>query len=158
MDWTKLTGGQSAAVVGRALLMTLALAGACCFGCAQPADSAQGSVSTATSTNQQLSSDAVSWREASEHVGETVSIYGPVVSINHESTDERQRTYVDLGLPYPDTKRLTMIVEDADKGAFPDEIDALYADKTLNITGEIYQYEGSNYIAVTSPSQVQVLG
>lgn len=145
-------------MAGRALLMALALAGTCCFGCAKPADSTQDSTSTATSTNQQLPSDAVSWREASEHVGETVSIYGPVVSINHESTDERQRTYVDLGLPYPDTKRLTMIVEDADKGAFPDEIDALYADKTLCVTGEIYQHEGSNYIAVTSPSQVQVLG
>jgi hypothetical protein len=158
---------------GRALIavVVLALAGALCCGCAaQPqASSASESASTSESASQstsagasasselQLPADAISWEEASSHVGETVTVYGQVVEIDKDSDAKGQPTYFDLGVAFPDPSRTTMVIDEEDMDAFSDSPETAYAGKTICVTGEIYQHEGVNYVKVTSPSQVQVL-
>jgi hypothetical protein len=163
---------------GRALIavVVFALAGALCCGCAaQPqassasesantsqsasaSESASQSTSAGTSTGElQLPADAISWEEASSHVGETVTVYGQVVEIDKDSDTKGQPTYFDLGVAFPDPSRTTMVIDEEDMDAFSDSPETAYAGKTICVTGEIYQHEGVNYVKATSPSQVQVL-
>lgn len=102
-------------------------------------------------------SGAIPWQDAAQHVGETVTVYGPVAEIDYASTSDGQPTFIDLGAAYPDPNRVTMVIWGEDRGNFPDAPEALYAGKTLYVTGEIYLYRGVCNIEVTSPSQVKVL-
>ena len=100
---------------------------------------------------------AISWQEASQHIGETVSVYGPVVDADYAESSNGQPTFIDLGAAYPDASRVTLVVWGENRGAFPDAPESMYAGKTLCVTGEIYVYNDACNIKVTSPSQVQVM-
>lgn len=100
---------------------------------------------------------AISWQDASAHVGETVTVYGSVADVEYASESDGQPTFIDLGVAYPDTSRVTMVIWGEDRAAFPESPEAMYTGKTLCVTGEVYLYEGVCYIRVTSSSQVQVI-
>lgn len=100
---------------------------------------------------------AIPWQEASQHIGETVTVYGQVADVEYASSSNGQPTFIDLGAAYPDASRVTMVIWGEDRGAFPNSPESLYAGKTLCVTGEIYVYNDACNIKVTSPSQVSVL-
>lgn len=100
---------------------------------------------------------AIGWQEAASHIGETVTIYGPVVKINYESSVNGRPTYLDIGVAYPDKSGITAIIWGEDRFRFSDSPEALYEGKTVCVTGELYIYNGQCDIKVTSPDQIQVL-
>lgn len=106
---------------------------------------------------QDVPEGAIPWQEASRHIGETVTIYGPVADAEFADTSSGQPTFIDLGAAYPDKNRVSMVVWGEDRDAFPEAPESMYAGCTICVTGEIYIYNDVCNIKVTSPSQVQVM-
>ena len=100
---------------------------------------------------------AISWQQASNHIGEVVKIFGPVKSTKYASTSNGSPTFLDLGATYPNTSRVTITIWGRNRSAFSNAPEKLYSGKTLCVTGEVYLYKGVCNIEVTSPSQITVL-
>lgn len=143
----------------------LTLAGSLCAGCAQaPQATETTSDAQVASTGQEatdatssIPADAIAWEEASQHIGETVTIVGPVVSTDHDKAQDTDATFLDLGLAYPDPSRFSVTIYDTDQNAFPQDPQLMYANKTISVTGKVYQHEEVCYINVSSPSQIEIM-
>lgn len=104
-----------------------------------------------------LPENAVDWLMTSQHVGETVSIYGPVVDSEYASTSNGQPTFLDLGTFYPDPDRVSIVIWGKNRSNFSPSPEALYEGKRICVTGEVYVYDGVCNIEVTSPDQIKIL-
>lgn len=113
----------------------------------------------ATTDGAGIPAGAISWEEASSHVGERVSVYGEVKAWDYRSESNGRPTYIDIGTAYPDKNRVTVVVWEEDRDAFPGIADNTgYVGRTICVTGEIYEYNGVCNIKAESPSQIEVLG
>lgn len=100
---------------------------------------------------------AISWQEASQHIGELATVCGTVVDTNYASSSNGAPTFLDLGAAYPNESRVSVVIWGENRSAFPEAPEALYAGQTICVTGVIYVYNDVCNIEVASPSQVQVL-
>lgn len=107
--------------------------------------------------NSSLPSNAISWLMAPEHIGESASVYGLVVDSEFADSSNGQPTFLDLGAPYPDKDRVTVVIWGDSRSAFTAPPEALYKDKTICVTGDIYIYDDVCNIEVTSPDQIIVV-
>lgn len=111
----------------------------------------------APSEQTMIPDDAIPWQEASQHIGENATVYGPVVDAEYAATSNGRPTFIDLGSAYPETNRVTVVVWDEDRSAFPEAPESMYSGCTICVTGSIYYYNNACNIKVTSPSQIRVL-
>ena len=105
-----------------------------------------------------LLADAISWDKASSHVGETVTLYGPVEGAKYASTSNGQPTFLDIGADYPDKNRLSITIWGKNRGAFSPSPEESYDGKTICVTGKVYIYNGVCNVEATSPDQIKVIG
>ena len=110
-----------------------------------------------TKRAQAVPSGAITWQEASQHIGERVTVCGPVADADYYETSNGQPTFIDLGAAYPDASRVTVIIWGENRGAFPEPPEKMYGGKTVCVTGVSYLYNGVCNIEVTSPDQVQII-
>lgn len=99
---------------------------------------------------------AIDWKQAQSHVGESITVCGPVANANYAQAVNGRPTYLDLGVAYPDRGGISVIIWGQDRGKFSDAPEIAYQGKTVCVTGEPYMYDGRCYIKVTSPSQIQI--
>lgn len=104
-----------------------------------------------------LSDGVLDWSQATAHVGETVTIQGPVKSTKYASGSDGAPTFLDIGASYPDENRVTVTIWGEDRSGFSSAPEELYRGQTIQVTGEIYLYEGTCHIEVSSPTQISVL-
>lgn len=104
-----------------------------------------------------IPADAVSWQEASSHVGETVTLCGPVVGAEYASASNGSPTFLDVGASYPDGGRLSVTIWGEDRSNFPEPPERAYEGETVLVTGEVYRYDGVCHVEVSSPSQITIL-
>lgn len=109
------------------------------------------------SSQLKIPDSAIGWAEASQHVGETVSIYGSVAGSTYASTSNGQPTYIDIGVAYPDINRVSIVVWGEDRGNFSPSPEDMCLGKTICVTGEVYIYNDACNIKVVSPSQIQIM-
>lgn len=112
---------------------------------------------TAGNSSNVIPNGAINWSEAGKYVGQTKTFYGTVVETNFASSSKGMPTFLDIGVAYPDVKRLSLVVWGEDRGNFSGSLESLYKGKTIAVTGEVYKYDGINRIEVSSPSQIKVL-
>ena len=98
---------------------------------------------------------AIEWTDAPAHVGETVTVRGPIVGVEYAEASEGSPTFIDMGAAYPDTSRVTVVVWGADRESFPYPPETIPVGETFLVTGEIYLYEDACYIKATSPEQIE---
>ena len=129
-------------------------------------DSAQSKSSTSSSPlkesdtedRQETSSqpaDAISWKDAGDYVGESVTIYGPVKGTKVAKSSKGQPTFIDIGASYPSTDRVTCVIWSENRGSFPSSPEVYYKGKNIRVTGTLYVYNGGLNIEVSSPSQIE---
>ena len=106
-------------------------------------------------TVAETTQEALLWNEAINHIGERATVYGPVISTHYASTSKGQPTFLNIGKPYPDPDRFTVVIWGENRSNFPQAPEILYANKTLYITGLIIEYKGVAEIEVVSPSQIE---
>lgn len=102
--------------------------------------------------------DAISWKDAGDYVGETVTIKGKIAEVNYSPESNGSPVFIDLGEAYPASGRVTLTIweEDQDKfDASPNNMDSLYpVGSTITVTGEIQTYGDAYSIDVRNPSQI----
>ena len=116
-----------------------------------------GSGSSTSGGASGIPDGAIEWTEASSHIGEIVTVHGPVKDSSFLNESNEQPTYIDIGAAYPDGSRVSMVVWGEDRGNFPGEPESMYLGKTVCVTGELYAYDNATYVKVASPDQVKVL-
>ena len=99
---------------------------------------------------------AIDWSEAKNHIGETVTVYGPVVRTKYASSSKGGPTFLDIGLSHPDTNRMDVIIYAESRGNFSGAPENMYSGKTIFVTGKVKLYDGVPEIIVSSESQIQI--
>ncbi len=112
--------------------------------------------STATSpvTNAKwlpATGNVISWSQASNYVGQYVTVEGTVVYTFFSSTST---TFLDFH--YPFQGYFHAIIFASDLSSFSFSPSSFYLNKDVRITGTIQLYNGDPEIVVSSPSQIEV--
>ena len=134
----------------------------------KPANSDNGTNATSKNSEKSKSSSSlpkaksipgkvIEWSKASQHVGETVTLYGPVVGSEYASTSNGKPTFLDIGADYPSKNRLSITIWGKNRSAFSTPPEKLYEGKTIAVRGKVYLYDGVCNIEVTSPDQITIL-
>ncbi len=93
---------------------------------------------------------AIDWSEAGKHVGETVTVTGPVKGTHAAGS----RLVLNVGKDYPAADRFTILMPAADDDAgSPDD---LYVGKTVTVTGQVSLYRKVPEIVVKAAADVTV--
>jgi hypothetical protein len=109
------------------------------------------------SSKPQIPDGAIKWTKAGKHVGETVTVYGPVKGSKYASTSNGEPTYIDIGASYPDSSRVSIVVWGEDRGSFSGSPEDMYLGETIAVTGEVYTYSDACNIEVSDPSQIRIV-
>ena len=96
----------------------------------------------------------IPWDKAHSYYGEYKTVCGKVVDSNYASTTSGQPTFLNIGRPYPDPKRFTVIIWGRNRGNFPSSPDNYYYAKSICVKGLIENYKGSAQIEAKSSSQI----
>jgi DNA/RNA endonuclease YhcR with UshA esterase domain len=138
-----------------ALLMGLAFVGGACRTGenAAPVTSNGGGSSATTSA---CGFAPLSWQDAGAHVGDRATVKGAVVDANYASSSNGKPTFLNVGKPYPDPARFTVLIWGENRDSFPKAPEVAYKGRTICVTGLIATYQGSPEILVDSPSQITI--
>src|SRR5271163_3849637 len=97
-------------------------------------------------------SSKITARESKDHVGETQTVCGKVVSTRYASGSKGQPTFLNLDEPYP-KEIFTILIWGDDRSKFGTP-ETAYHDNTARVTGKITSYRGTPEIVVTAPNQI----
>jgi len=104
-----------------------------------------------------LAAKVVSWDKAKDHVGEKVTVKGPVVAAVYKPKIKSSPTFINIGKDYPDKGRFTVVIWGRDRDNFKTPPEKLYSGKTIEVTGEVITYKGVPEIIANSPKQVRIV-
>ncbi len=149
------------------VFVLLSIAAACNGDGAAPNSTGQGTgAASGVSTGQETGGssgvatacqNAISWDKAYEHVGERATVRGPVKSPRYASGSRGQPTFLNVGRPYPDPDRFTVVIWGEDRGNFPSPPEQAYDGETICVTGLIETYQGGPQIIADSPSDIEIV-
>jgi hypothetical protein len=97
---------------------------------------------------------AVPWDQAGRYLGQRITVRGPVVASHYAEDGDGQPTLLDVGKPYPDPGRFTVVIWGRDRAAFPNPPEQAYRSRTVCVTGLVDTAMGSPGIEVTSPAAI----
>ena len=93
----------------------------------------------------------VKWEDAAKHVGETVTVTGPVKG-THVTTGGKSLV-LNIGKDFPDATRMSiMITTDADHPAKAED----YKDKSVTVTGKVELYRKVAEIKIAKAADVTI--
>jgi DNA/RNA endonuclease YhcR with UshA esterase domain len=90
--------------------------------------------------------------EAKDHVGETRTVCGKVVSTHHASGSKGQPTFLNLDEPYP-KEVVTILIWGSDRSKFGAP-ETKYKDESVCVTGKITSFRGKPEVIVSEPTQI----
>src|SRR5660398_87818 len=99
----------------------------------------------------------VPWSEAAGHVGESVTVEGPVVGTHWARGNSGAPTFLNVGRKYPEPRRFTVLIWGQDRSQFPAPPDQRYYGRTIRITGIVEMYEGAPEMVISSPGQIEIV-
>jgi hypothetical protein len=92
--------------------------------------------------------------DAKQHVGQTATVCGKVMSPRYASSSRGQPTFLNIDKEYPN-QEFTVLIWGSDRAKFGSpEID--YKDKSICVTGKIQNYQGGVEIIANDPKQIQL--
>ncbi len=97
----------------------------------------------------------VSWDEAASYAGQEVIVEGPVVDSHFAEQSKGQPTFLNLGRPYPDPERFTVVIWAESRSRFPQPPEAAYQDSTIRVSGTVRLYQGRPEIVVDGPEDIE---
>ena len=115
-----------------------------------------GSVKITVGNNgKKLPPGAIWWDEAKDHIGDRLTVCGPVVDTCWASGSNGKPTFLNIGKPYPDPDRFTVVIWIDYRANFPQPPEDYYLGKSICVTGLIEPYKGSPQIEAQQLSQIQ---
>jgi hypothetical protein len=100
--------------------------------------------------------DALDWADAYELVGEDAELVGDVISASYRPDVAGEPTFLNIGVDYPDSDRLTVVIWGEDRAMFANPPEAEFAGERVCIRGEVSDYKGVSEVEVSNPSQINV--
>src|SRR5680860_278891 len=76
------------------------------------------STTEAPTTTTTAKPAALPWSEAMNHVGEHMTVEGPVMGTHYASSSNGQPTFLNIGRDYPDPDRFAVVIWGQDRGNF----------------------------------------
>ena len=101
-----------------------------------------------------LARQKLSANDAKNHVGETATVCGSVVSSRYASSTKGQPTFLNLDKPYPN-QVFTVLIRGENRSKFGTP-ESEYKRKRVCVTGKIAEYWGAAEIVVSEPQQITV--
>lgn len=101
--------------------------------------------------------DAVPWHRAKTHVGERVSVVGPVVKTGFLRDRPGSPTVMEMGRNLRDPDRFTVEIRGQDRERFDSPPEHAFIGKTVCVTGWITEENGIASTVVNSPEQIVVV-
>lgn len=99
---------------------------------------------------------AIAWDAAGEHVGQIVTVRGPVVDAAFASASRGQPTFLNIGKGYPDPGRFTVVIWIPNRDNFPAAPEELYRGRMICVTGEVTLYNGLPEMEIIGPEDIVV--
>lgn len=93
--------------------------------------------------------------EASAHVGELATVYGPVISGVYARFSPGKRTILTVGEAVQDARVFQVVIEGDDRGKFPTPLESVYIGRTIYVTGRVTEDRGIPLIEVDDPAQIE---
>jgi DNA/RNA endonuclease YhcR with UshA esterase domain len=91
-------------------------------------------------------------KEAPQHIGQVATVEGVVAEIHRAQSGKA--IFIDIGGRYPNNTFVAVIFKD-DISKFS-SVDSL-AGKTIDVTGQIKEYQGRPEIILNDPSQIKII-
>lgn len=113
---------------------------------------------TRTTATKTTCSGAIGWEQANQHIGESTTVEGPVISTHFASGSNGRPTFLNVGKDYPDSGRFTVVIWGENRNSFPTPPEEAYAGKTICVTGSVDTYQGIPEIVARDPEAIQVVG
>lgn len=117
----------------------------------------QSAGETSTTATLQSCPDAITWDQASAHIGELATITGPTISIVYAPDSRGKPTFLNIGKDYPDPDRFTVVIWGYDRDNFPFAPEVEYDNKSICVTGLLETYEGIPQIVAETPSDIGIV-
>lgn len=99
----------------------------------------------------------INWQQASQHIGSSVSIVGPIMKITSRKNIRGNPTWVDIGGAFPATNRMMLVIWEEKKNEFPLLVPGKLTHKEVCVTGQLTSYKGIPQIQLSEKSQLQVI-
>jgi hypothetical protein len=81
---------------------------------------------------------------------------GPVASTKFAGSSNRSPTFLNVGLPYPNVRRVQVLIWIEDRAAFG-RPEIRYRRHTICVRGSVSTYDGVVEIVARSPKQIQIV-
>jgi len=94
--------------------------------------------------------------DAARHVGETVTICGPVVAASHFDHIRGEPTFLNFDRPHPN-QSFTVVIWGENNAKFERPPHRMFAKRTVCVTGRVETYKGKPQIEVRDPDQIRVV-
>jgi len=108
--------------------------------------------------------EVISWEEAWRYIGQTKVVEGIVVDAKYAVTSKGQPTFLNIGKPYPQPGRFTILIWGSDRpkfaAKFPPNPETYLLNKRIQVTGVIGEYpkgSGNPEVILSDPSQIKVI-
>jgi hypothetical protein len=89
-----------------------------------------------------------------QHIGEAATVIGPVVGAAYASESRGRPTFLNVGLPYPDPNRFTVLIWINNRHNFAAPPEETYLNQTVCVSGSIDVYDGSVEMEISGPEQI----
>lgn len=99
----------------------------------------------------------IEWSEALDHVGEKVTVEGPVAGTYFARSSNGSPTFLNMGRDHPDPERFTAVIWGRNRDAFSSAPESTYQGETIRVTGKVSVYQGGAQIEVKSPAQIEIV-
>lgn len=107
-------------------------------------------------TSAAFSQIEVKLSELSQHVGDSVTVTGPVLDGRFLERSQNAPTFLNVGEKYPN-QLLTLVVWGYSRPNFKESPELFYKLKTVKVSGKVELYRGKPQIVLYSDKQVTLL-
>lgn len=109
-----------------------------------------------TAETDRLPQGAISWTDARAWVGTQTTVCGDVVDGMTARDSKGSPTFLNIGVPYPQTSGVTVLIWGENLGNFPSDPVGTYLGQSICVKGELYDYEGYVQVEASSPAQIRI--
>ena len=96
----------------------------------------------------------ITWDQAADYVGRVAQVCGPVMDTSWNELAEDSPTYLNMGKPYPEKGRFSVLIRSENRIHFPGRPEKFYLGKTICVTGVIQMNNGVPQIEIIDSSML----
>lgn len=98
----------------------------------------------------------ISWQDIGQHIGNTVSVVGPVMAVTQREGIRGNPLWMEVGAAFPNKNRLKVVIWEEQKHLFPMVAPDLLDGRNVCITGKLTDYKGVAQIVLRDANQLSL--